>query len=334
MNKIDKEKIIVTKKVKQHSNLTAIDLFCGCGGLTVGLTRSGIDVLAGIDSWDRAIETYVLNNKHIGLCKDLTQYPPEQFALDTGITKCDILTGGPPCQGFSIAGKRDNNDPRNSLFMEYVKYLDYFKPKAFIMENVMGILSMKTANGNKAIDLITEELSKNYNILINRLYASDFGVPQNRRRVVIIGIRKDLNIIPTPPIPLSSPRPPVSTVLEDRANVPQSYYLSQKAIDGIIRKKERSKQEGKGFGAQFLDPDKPSYTILARYWKDGSDALVKYDDNNIRRLTIDELKKIQSFPVTYNIKGTKKDVIMQIGNAVAVNFAYHIGKHLLSLLVV
>lgn len=325
----DKIKVVIKKRQPSPSStaLTAIDLFCGCGGLTTGLVKSGINVLAGVDVWDKSVETYKSNHPHLGLCKDLTKYSPSEFSKDTSITEFDLLTGGPPCQGFSIAGKRDRNDPRNSLFMEYVKYLYHFNPKAFIMENVMGILSMKMADGEKAIDIITTELERGYNIRINKLYASDFGVPQNRRRVVIIGYRKDLGIYPTEPQPIAGGRPAVKTVLEPRASVPSKQYLSQRAIDGIKRKRERSKREGKGFGAQFLDPDKPSYTIPARYWKDGYDALVKYDDDHIRRLTINELKQIQSFPLSYDIKGSKKDVIMQIGNAVAVEFAHHLGKH-------
>ena len=127
--------------------------------------------------------------------------------------------GGPPCQSYSIAGKRDKNDPRNALFMEYIKYLDYFKPKAFIMENVIGMLSKKTENGENVITIIMEELTKNYNCIINKLYASDFEVPQNRRRTIIIGIRKDLNIIPKEPEPIIQEvkdRIPVKTILLPR----------------------------------------------------------------------------------------------------------------------
>lgn len=325
-------KIKINKKIiKGHTTpITAIDLFCGCGGLSKGLSNAGIEVLAGIDHWDKAIDTYTANNNHIGLCRDLENYPPEQFENETGITSIDILAGGPPCQGFSIAGKRDVKDPRNSLFIQYVKYLNHYNPKVFIMENVMGILSMKTSEGLKSIDIIISFLEKDYNIIINRLYASDFGVPQNRRRVVIIGIRKDLNVKPHKLIPATD-RPPVKTVLEPRENISSNYYLSQRAMDGIVRKRERSKKEGNGFGAQFLDLDKPSYTIPARYWKDGYDALVKYDEKNIRRLTIDELKRIQSFPDSYKFSGSKKEIIMQIGNAVAVEFGRHLGLYLLKI---
>ena len=238
------------------------------------------------------------------------------------------------CQGMSIAGKRDINDPRNSLFIEYVKYLNYFNPKAFIMENVIGILSMKTADNENVIDIIMRNLTIKYNCVICKLYASDFEVPQNRRRTIIIGIRKDLNIIPIEPKPVLTfeNRKTVSTILLPKEQVNRSYYLSERALVGILNKKEKSRDNNNGFGAQFLDINKPSYTIPARYWKDGYDALVKYSNTEIRRLTILELKRIQSFPDNYIIEGSKKDIIMQIGNAVACRFAYHLGKHIINTL--
>jgi|TARA_Y100000389_G_scaffold191807_1_gene218545 DNA (cytosine-5)-methyltransferase 1 len=328
---------IIKNEVKENNNLlNVLDLFCGCGGMSKGLSDAGLNIIAGIDIWDKAIESYKKNFNHKAFCEDLTKLSPEKFdELYNKDTKIDILVGGPPCQSFSIAGKRDKNDPRNSLFMEYVKYLNYFNPKAFIMENVIGMLSKKTENGENIIDIIIDELSKNYNCIVNKLYASDFEVPQNRRRVIIIGIRKDLNILPKEPelvIKCINNRIAVKNILLDKNEVDNSHYLSEKAIIGINKKKQLSKENGKGFGAQFLNFDKPSYTIPARYWKDGYDALVKYNDNDIRRLTILELKRIQTFPDDYIIEGSKKDIIMQIGNAVACKFAYHLGKYIINTL--
>lgn len=101
--------------------------------------------MAGIDIWDKAVVSYNKNFEHKAYCEDLTQLSPEKFneLYNKDNKVIDVLVGGPPCQSFSIAGKRDKNDPRNALFMEYVKYLDYFNPKAFIMENVIGMLSKK-----------------------------------------------------------------------------------------------------------------------------------------------------------------------------------------------
>ena len=118
----------------------------------------------------------------------------------------------------------------------------------------------------------------------------------------------------------------------DKKEVDKSHYLSERAMQGIINKKQRSLERGAGFGAQFLNLNKPSYTIPARYWKDGYDALVKYNEKEIRRLTIIELKRIQSFPDNFTLIGSKKDIIMQIGNAVASRFAYHLGKHIINTL--
>ena len=322
-----------TKTVKPKSKIdkiTVLDLFCGCGGMTTGLVNASLDIVAGIDIWDKAINTYKNNHDHISLCKDLTKYPPSSFVDETGIKSFDVLVGGPPCQGFSLAGKRKENDPRNSLFKEYVKYLNYFKPKAFIMENVVGILSMKTATGELVKDIIIAELSKFYNCEIYKLSAADFEVPQIRKRVIIIGFRKDLKIKPTEPKKISpNDHIPVKTILEKKKDVDKKYFLSEKAIAGINKKKETMAEKGFGFGAQFLDLDKPSYTIPARYWKDGYDALVRYSDTDIRRLTVKELAKIQTFPPNYfSDDDSKKDVIMQIGNAVACRFAYHLGQYL------
>jgi DNA (cytosine-5)-methyltransferase 1 len=320
----------------KNKKINVLDLFCGCGGMSKGLHDAGLNIIAGIDIWDKAINSYSENYDHQAICEDLTQFPPEKFnkEYNKDNIKIDLLVGGPPCQSFSIAGKRDKNDPRGSLFMEYVKYLNFFKPKAFIMENVIGILSMKLNENEKVIDIIMNNLSVNYNCIICKLYASDFEVPQNRRRTIIIGVRKDLNIIPTEPksILTKEKRISVKTVIIPQKDIDKSYYLSEKAIQGIKNKKIKSIENKTGFGAQFLNMDKPSYTIPARYWKDGYDALVKYNETDIRRLTILELKRIQSFPDAYIIEGSKKDIIMQIGNAVACRFAFHLGKYIENIL--
>lgn len=306
-----------------------LDLFCGAGLLSAGFAAAGFDIVAGVDIWDVAIKSF--NNHHKnGICADLTKFPPEEFVKRIQ-TKIDVLIGGPSCQGFSIAGRRNKSDPRNSLFMEFVKYLDFFNPKAFVMENVIGILSMKNENNEDVISIIMSFLEKSYNCVICKLCASDFEVPQNRRRVIIIGIRKDLNIKPSPPSIISE-RISVGSILLPREVIDNSFFLSEKAIAGINAKKEKSKQKGNGFGAQFLDLTKPSFTIPARYWKDGYDALVKYGDAEIRRLTIEELRRIQTIPDNVKLEGSKKDQIIQIGNGVACRFAYHVAKHVINLL--
>jgi DNA-cytosine methyltransferase len=270
------------KEVLKKEEISVLDLFCGCGGMSKGLHDAGLNIIAGIDIWDVAINSYKQNFNHLSLCKDLTTFSPENLNNELGKNiNIDVIVGGPPCQAYSIAGKRDLLDPRSLLFIEYIKYVNYFNPKLILMENVIGILSIKTKDGNLLINTILGDLH-NYNCIICKLYASDFEVPQNRRRVIIIGVRKDLNIHPTEPIPvlLKHERIPVSTVLQPREEIDNSYYLSKRAIIGINNKKEKSKLKKNGFGAQFLNLNKPCYTIPARYYKDGYDALIKYDENN------------------------------------------------------
>lgn len=334
---VEKIKEISPTIIKKKKNkINVLDLFCGCGGMSKGLHDAGLNIVAGIDIWDVAIKSYDKNYDHLAICEDLTKFPPDKFQKKYNIKKkqIDVIVGGPPCQGFSIAGKRDKKDPRNSLFMEFYKYITHFKPKVFLMENVIGILSMKTSKNEKVIDIIMEKLNENYNCIICKLYACEFEVPQLRRRTIIIGVRKDLNIIPTAPKPILNKNKyiAVKTVIEPRNKIDKKYFLSEKAISGIKAKKEKMKNKKYGFGAQFLKLDKPSYTIPARYWKDGYDALVKYSDDDIRRLTITELKRIQTFPDDYILEGSNKEKIMQIGNAVACKFACHLGKHLINIL--
>lgn len=314
-----------------------LDLFCGCGGLTKGMMDSGFTPVAGIDHCVPAMETYRANFDHLAICRDLTTLPPEMFCqeyFNGHKLHIDLIAAGPPCQGFSSAGRRDCNDPRNSLFMEFVKYLDYFQPSVLVMENVMGILSMKNAEGVYVIDIIKQYLEEHYHVCVSKLMTSDFEVPQNRRRVIILGFHRRLQQIPCKPSPIITrpeDRIPVSTILEppDHLDDPK-LWLTPRALEGIHRKRQRSIREGKGFGAQFLDFDKPCYTISSRYYKDGYDALVRYDEHRVRRLSVLELRRVQTFPDDFIMKGTRREQIIQIGNAVPCCFAFHIGRSILS----
>ncbi len=127
----------------KNNKPTVIDLFCGCGGLSYGFIEAGFDVLLGIDNWKDAIETFDNTHKNaIGLVSDLFKISPKEIANTTGIKNIDVIIGGPPCQGFSIAGKRIIDDERNKLYKSFVKFVEFYKPKVFMMENVPNIVSM------------------------------------------------------------------------------------------------------------------------------------------------------------------------------------------------
>ncbi len=189
----------------KDTQYTSIDLFSGCGGMSLGFQMAGIHSILASDIDENCEKTFRRNFIDTPfLCKDIIQIQKDEIdKLINGIIP-DIIIGGPPCQGFSLANKNRNKvaeDPRNKLFYHFVKFINWYSPKAFVMENVKGLLSMQ--NG-KVIETIVNEFSSagsGYNVAVKILKASDFGVPQQRERVIIIGIRKDLNIFPSFPAP-------------------------------------------------------------------------------------------------------------------------------------
>ena len=170
-----------------------IDLFSGCGGLSTGYEMAGYEVVLALEKDEWASETYRFNHPNTKVITgDITQILNPLELLDENV-EIDGIIGGPPCQGFSLSGKRDKNDPRNSLFMNFISFVKAYSPKFFMMENVPGILSMETQKGEKVVDLIFDEYEKaGYNATYFKLNAADYGVPQSRYRVIFIGIRKDL----------------------------------------------------------------------------------------------------------------------------------------------
>ena len=172
-----------------------IDLFSGCGGMSLGFEMAGFTSVLAIEKDEWAAETYAYNFPITKvMVDDITQI---QDLSTLGLDDIEIegILSGSPCQSFSLCGKRDKNDPRGSLFMDFVRFVKYFKPKFCLMENVNGILSMKTASGLFVKDIIVEEMTNaGYDVKIHKLNAADFGVPQARPRVFFIGFRKDLGI--------------------------------------------------------------------------------------------------------------------------------------------
>ena len=170
--------------IKEHN---VLDLFCGCGGLSLGFEQAGYKVLLGIDNWKDALVTFKHN--HHGseiICADLMSLNPIEVEERIGKKCVDVIIGGPPCQGFSIAGKRIIDDDRNKLYKSFVRMVAYFKPKAFVLENVPNILTMGHGIISRAIIADFEALG--YKVVNKVLLASDYGVPQNRRRAIFVGL--------------------------------------------------------------------------------------------------------------------------------------------------
>lgn len=176
-----------------NKKVRIIDLFAGCGGLSTGFELSHFKVIFAIEKDLWASETYKFNHKNTKvLNKDIHEIKSPKEILSEPV---DGIIGGPPCQGFSLSGKRDPKDPRNSLFMEFVRFVNCIKPKFFVMENVPGILSAKTESKEHVVEIILKEFKDaGYKTKYKILNAADFGVPQLRHRVIFIGIRNDINV--------------------------------------------------------------------------------------------------------------------------------------------
>lgn len=173
--------------------MNVIDLFCGCGGFSKGFERAGFSVKLGIDMWGDATTTYRKNFPHaLTITGDITQYGPEQVleVAKLAADEVDVIIGGPPCQGFSLSGKRMLDDPRNILYKSFVRMVEYIKPKVFVMENVPGLVRLfKGAVKEQVI----EDFSRiGYNVDVKQLVASEYGVPQARKRVFFVGLRTDI----------------------------------------------------------------------------------------------------------------------------------------------
>ncbi|MBQ4407958.1 MAG: DNA (cytosine-5-)-methyltransferase [Bacteroidales bacterium] len=199
---------LVASLVKPHlENHTFIDLFAGAGGISEGFLMEGFQLISANEIEKKYFETYIFNHQKYAdpsnfILGDITQPEIKQRVIDTAKGKnIGVVVGGPPCQGFSYAGWRNPDDKRNQLFKEFVSVVKEVKPEFFIMENVPGILTMRKGEAVKEIIQSFSEIGYHVNTPI-KLNAEDFGVPQKRRRVVIIGSLKDIKI--SQPAPLFS----------------------------------------------------------------------------------------------------------------------------------
>ena len=174
--------------------LNVLDLFCGCGGISCGYNLAGFEIIGGIDFNQDAVNTFSLNFKAAKVqCTDITTISNEAIVRDySGV---DVIVGGPPCQGFSTANRwqKEMDDPRNKLFFEYIRFVKLLKPKVVMIENVRGLLTRDNGYAKERIETILSNEGYNLNMAI--LDASNYGVPQNRKRAIIVGINKSFKDI-------------------------------------------------------------------------------------------------------------------------------------------
>ena len=230
----------------------------------------------------------------------------------------DILVGGFPCQAFSQAGlKKGFEDTRGTLFFEIARIIKYKQPKAFLLENVKNLLGHDHGKTYSIIEKTLLELGYDVNLLV--YHAKDFGVPQNRERIYIVGFNKQSVpnyrdfTAPKPPMPQTR----VGDILE--SNVDSKYTISDKLWEGHQRRKKDNKAAGKGFGYSLFNENSPyTNTISARYYKDGSEILIEQKGSNPRKLTPREAARLQGFPDNFIIPVSDTQAYKEFGNSVAV----------------
>jgi len=313
--------------------LKVASLFCGCGGTDVGLF--GDFNFGGRIYGNHNLELVYANDIDMNACKLFTEnfgIVPDnrdirQVASDE-IPDFDILTGGFPCQSFSVVAQNPKrlgiSDEKGMLFFEMCRILRDKQPLCFIAENVKGILS---ANKGEAFPLIIKEFEDSgYIINYDVLNSANYGVPQKRERVIIIGIRKDVRkkfIFPTPPINDEEEYIPLSTVLFDE--VDEKYFFSERAVQGMMRNRENMNK------GRAQDVTKPCNTVgshLAKVSLNSTDPVLM-DNGRYRRFIPREVARIQSFPEEFKLSGSDLAQYRALGNAIPPVMIWYIAKALL-----
>lgn len=303
---------------------TAISLFAGAGGLDMGFERAGFRTIWANDFESDACKTHENWSTAKVVCSDVAKVD----AAD--IPDADIMLGGFPCQGFSLSGPRKIDDSRNVLYKHYVRIVKAKKPKMFVGENVKGLLTM---GGGSIIEAIIEDFSDcGYNVFYKLLNAKDYGVPEDRERVIIVGFRKDLGI---QKFDFPMPRNYRVTMREALKNIPEP--TPDEVCDAPYSSRYMSRNRKR-------DWDDVSYTIPAMakqvtLWP-GSPDMVKIDkdhwefgENGVtRRFSWREAAAIQTFPADLEFHGDLTSKYKQIGNAVPVKLAEIIATHLYGVL--
>ena len=300
--------------------MKVVSLFSGAGGLDLGFKMAGHDIIWANDLYGDAVETYRLNlGDHI-VCEDI-------FKVDENdVPDCDIIIGGFPCQGFSVANtKRHEGDERNALYKQLIRIIDAKKPKFFLAENVKGLTNL--AKG-KVFQMILSDFSElGYEVKYKILNAADYGVPQTRQRVIIVGVRNDVNFEYNFPkathskdgtdglpewISVSDAMAPIPDPDSPNTMLNHEYSKYKLNFNGYL-------------GHRKLDPDKPAPTVTARGDNKGGVVILPHP-NGERRMSCRELAAVQSFPLDYEFYGNRSSIYRQIGNAVPPLLGYAVAN--------
>ena len=305
----------------ENAKFKIIDLFAGIGGIRLGfesIFKSNANFVFSSEIDKYAKITYSENFGEIPH-GDITKIKPNE------IPKFDILLGGFPCQPFSNAGlKKGFSDTRGTLFFDIVRIIEFHKPQVVFLENVKGFKNHDKGNTFKIVKESLEELG--YKVYAEVLNAKHFGVPQNRERIYIIAFL-DHSVNFKFPRPLNK-NVRVGDILDD--SVDDKYTISDKLWSGHQRRKLAHKAKGNGFGYSMFDRgSRYTSTLSARYYKGGSEVLIRQESKNPRKLSPREAGRLQGFPDDFKIVVSDTQTYKQFGNSVAVPVIKELAKNIL-----
>lgn len=311
------------KNIKERNGLNFIDLFSGAGGLSCGLVMAGYTPIGSVEIMEQAISTYKYNfvdkkgfDENIEARDIRDKNVKEQLYQSVADKTIDVIVGGFPCQGFSMAGNRIVTDKRNTLYLDMLEIVNHLKPKVVVMENVPGLRSML---GGKVEEKIINDFEKiGYKINVTILNAADYYTPQTRRRVIFIGNRIDvMNYHPKPilnPENYVSMKEAISDLIDRKPDALFNHIPTKHSLE--MQKKLLNVKEGESLYKNYSDSwkkcpwDRPSCTVKENH------GAVNIHPKLPRVLTARELARLQSFPDDFVFQGSKKWQLTQIGNAV------------------
>ncbi|MBL7994865.1 DNA cytosine methyltransferase [bacterium] len=352
---------------RKNKKLSVLDMFCGCGGLSKGFQDAGFHIVAGIDHDDSALESFIKNHSNSLFYKiDLSgDRAINEIANKLTSKNIDVIVAGPPCQGFSLTGTRNFDDKRNSLYLSVIKAIKTFQPKVFLIENVPGLANLY---GGKVKEEIIKRLSLDYNVESKILCAADYGVPQIRRRIFFVGLKKKYGVFSFPKA-IHSPGDYV-TCEEAIGDLPSREHSIGSEIDDYLAEPKTLFQRKMRGTCKFLYnhtaskhadfvkevislvPEGGNYKSLPRgvgEHRKFNEAWTRYHSKKPSKTidtghrnhfhykfnrvpTVRENARLQSFPDDFVFYGSKTHQNRQVGNAVPPLMAYHVAKAILKYL--
>lgn len=348
--------------------MNAIDLFAGCGGLSKGFMDAGFDIIVGVDNDQAALNTFSLNhNGAKAINADLSKQETFDLIKEiAGERSIDMIIAGPPCQGFSLSGPRNFDDERNKLYLAVIEMVRQYQPKGFIIENVPGMATLY--NGEIKEEILRRFRTLGYNIDCKILCAADYGVPQTRRRLIFMGVRKDIGHpeFPTPEFAPENYRtcqdalsdlPPLDRDFgaedSDYLMAPSTEYQTLMRGNATrLKNHVATKHTQLVVDTIALVPEGGNYKDLPEGWGESrrfNEAWTRYHGDKPSKTidtghrnhfhykynrvpTIRENARLQSFPDDFVFTGTKTQQNRQVGNAVPPLLGYALGQALLKII--